>query len=45
MQDRGVGGTVMMSKPQHCFNALLSTTIYDFHFFILLAEILKRKKV
>jgi len=23
---------VMMSKLQHCFNALLSTTFYDFHF-------------
>ena len=35
---------MIMSKPQNYFNALLSTTFYDFHFFIL-AEILKRKKV
>ena len=27
----GEGGR-MMSKLQHCFNALLSTTFYDFHF-------------
>ena len=33
-EGRGAVGTVMMimSKPQNYFNALLSTTFYDFHF-------------